>query len=426
VAARKKRKAHSRPTKLPTAKKHPCAQRRKKTANAREKAQLPATLAASPAFPWSVPYELLRALSDAALTEVMKHLIVAEAHLRSGDVSLVSINSEEKAADSGCDGWSPQTPNSKWLGDRETCWQFKAGKAGEPNRLKKEVAKPTPKATLAKGGRFVVVSSGSVGGNSGRLARLRVLLEQARKLRLPTDQIQVITSEALSNWLDEHPAIAGALRGLPPGYWTMSRWKQDIRHAGEWFPSKSQKSSVSELQQALSNSGGIVHVHLRGRPGVGKTRLALEACVAASWANDVLYVPQPADADVGQLIDKVAQSRANLVLVVDEAPPDRLSTWGAATHLANGRIRLLTIGHTGSPDTHLTELELEPLEREAMLAAIRAWHPEMPIEQHEFISDFSPGVSVVVASAERPSSSPSGVRMQVESCRTRFASRKRC
>lgn len=351
------------------------------------------TLAESPAFPWSVPYEAIRALSDTALTAVMKELIVAEAHLRSSDISSVSINSEEKAADSGCDGWSPQTSTvSPWLGSRETCWQFKAGKAGEPNRLKREVAKPTPRATLEKGGRFIVVTSAAVSGEPGRRARLKVLVAEAKKLRLPTAQIEVMTSETLWNWLNEHPAIAGALLGLPAGYWTMSRWKQDIRHTGGWFPSKSQKDSVSQLQQALSISGGTVHVHIHGRPGVGKTRLALEACATAPWANTVLYVPQPAEADVLQLIERVAQSRANLVLVVDEALPDRLSTWGAAAHLANGRIRLLTIGHSRSQDSiHLTELEIEPLDREPMLSAIRAWHPNMPAEQHEFILDFSDG-----------------------------------
>jgi hypothetical protein len=92
------------------------------------------------------------------------------------------------------------------------------------------------------------------------------------------------------------------------------------------------------------------------------------------------------------LIERVADSRASLILVVDEAPPSQLSTWGAAAHRANGRIRLLTVGHTRSLDaTHLTEVELKPLERDAMLEALRTWHPDMPAEQRDFIADFSDG-----------------------------------
>jgi hypothetical protein len=105
-------------------------------------------LASSPRHPWSVPYEIIKNFSDARLTEVMSQLLVAEAVLRSADLSQVSVNSEEKAPDAGCDGWTPQPQvPSTWLGTRETCWQFKAGKAGEPSRLTGEIGKPKPKRT---------------------------------------------------------------------------------------------------------------------------------------------------------------------------------------------------------------------------------------------------------------------------------------
>ncbi|WP_123784098.1 hypothetical protein [Corallococcus macrosporus] len=390
MATKKKGGRSPRTSAKTKAKKRPVA--RKKVQPVRATSDIASVATESPSYPWSVPYEALKALNDTGLTAVMKELITAEAVLRSADISQISINSEEKAADAGCDAWSPQVPiASAWLGSRETCWQFKAGKSGEPSRLRGEVAKPVPSSTLANGGRFVLVASGSVNGVAGRRARLLVLEREAKRLRLPTDHIHVLTSESLSNWLDQHPAIAGTLLGLK-GFWTLPNWKVDIRHPAGWFPSESQQAAVAQLQEALGSSSETVHIHIYGRPGVGKTRLALEACSSASWSNKVLYVPEPSQAHVLELIERVAASHAYLTLVVDEAPPNHLSTWGAAAHRANGRIRLLTIGHTRSLDaTHLTEIELKPLDRDAMLKAVREWHPEMPYEQHDFIAAFSDG-----------------------------------
>ncbi|WP_141594028.1 hypothetical protein [Myxococcus sp. AB056] len=372
------------------AKKRPAGQ--KKVQQIRATSEITSVATESPSYPWSVPYEALRALNDKDLTAVMKELITAEAVLRSADISLININSEEKAADAGCDGWSPQVPiASAWLGSRETCWQFKAGKSGEPSRLRGEVAKPVPSSTLANGGRFVLVASGSVNGVAGQRARLLVLQSEAKRLRLPTDHIHVLTSESLSNWLDQHPAIAGTFLGLK-GFWTLSNWKADIRHPAGWSPSESQQAAVAQLHDALGSSSETVHIHIYGRPGVGKTRLALEACSSASWSNNVLYVPDPSQAHVLELIERVAANHAYLTLVVDEAPPNHLDTWGAAAHRSNGRIRLLTIGHARPPvTTHITEIELKPLDRDAMLKAVREWHPEMPYEQHDFIAAFSDG-----------------------------------
>jgi len=112
--------------------------------------------------------ERIAAMSDEDLKVLMGQLLRAQAYKCGSPLNEIRVNTEGKAKDDGSDGWSakPATPDD-WLGSTDTCWQFKAGSAGEPARLAGEVTKRIPKETLTSGGRFVVVASGSRKGKKG-------------------------------------------------------------------------------------------------------------------------------------------------------------------------------------------------------------------------------------------------------------------
>src|SRR6185295_16136565 len=95
--------------------------------------------------------ERIAALSDVHLTRLMGELLSAQAYRCGSPVREIRVNTEEKAKDDGCDGWSaaPGNPDD-WLGSTDTCWQFKSGTAGQPARLRGEVTKPIPSDTLRK------------------------------------------------------------------------------------------------------------------------------------------------------------------------------------------------------------------------------------------------------------------------------------
>ena len=194
MASKKKRKV-ARPKKRGASK--PASRRgvRKATATRARPASpgLKSTvMPSSPRHPWSVDYEIIRNLTETRLVEVVRGLIIAEATAVGLDISKVVVNSEPKGADGGCDAWSPKpTTASPWLGDSETCWQLKAGTAGDPSRLKGEVTKPEPRKTLTAGGRFVVVTSSAVTGEPGKQARLKILRAEAKRKKLPDDRIEV-------------------------------------------------------------------------------------------------------------------------------------------------------------------------------------------------------------------------------------------
>jgi hypothetical protein len=336
--------------------------------------------------------EKIAIIDDVALNDLMRDLLRAQGYLV-GATS--SVNTEIKAADDGCDGWSSKpTRSDKWLGETDTCWQFKAGAAGEPAKLENEVLKPIPSKTLRDGGRFVVVCSGSTAGPKGVQARLTVLRDAATAAALPTERIEVYGSELLTDWCNEHPAVASSQAGRPDALCRLSEWEKSDEHEAPWNATQQQRDAITNLARDLDfATGPLVHLHVTGHPGVGKTRFALELCRAAVWAPFVIYVRQAADVRLAELVASCARDKGvRVVVVADEVQLEQLLPLRESIAQAEGRIRLITIGTSTSPDPQRIQLyEALPLEVHEVTKVVKSWFPSMPVERAEFVSRFSAG-----------------------------------
>lgn len=324
-------------------------------------------------------------LEDAELGKLMGQLLRAQSHRCGGPVSELLTNTEEKAADDGADAWSgkPETPD-EWLGDAETCWQLKAGDAGEPAKVKKEIGKRLPKLTLTKGGRFVLVASGSTSGKKGETDRLKTLTMEAKAAGLPTDRIVVIGSERLAEWVNQHPAIAARWANRPEGLWSLQDWPAQ-EHQASWQASDPLASAVATYRQALDPTTvrpdePFLHLHLHGPPGAGKTRLALELCRQAPWADFVVYVQQARDSNVlSLLVQASSEEGVRFVVVADDTPAELLKPLRDALEPSEGRIRLITLGTSHSPDPRrIQEEQLPPLSADSLRELLGCWYPAMP------------------------------------------------
>ena len=342
-------------------------------------------------------------LNDADLNELMRHLLRAQAY-RCGCPD-ATVNAEVDAGDSGCDGWSaPPAKADKWLGSTATCWQFKAGRAGEPARLVArngkpgEMEKPVPRRTLEQGGRFVLVASRSKSGVPGEQRRLAKLVEDARRAGLPTDKIEVYGSEKLAEWCNAYPAIAARWSGFPEGLWTLDDWARSEEHQGAYQATRKIASDLSTTRSRLDfntehPAESTLHLHVRGLPGVGKSRFALELCRAAPWRDMVVYVRQADDIRLPELIDTAAATPdIRLVVVADEVQPERLEPLRDSVGRAEGRVRLISIGGSATPEPgRIPETVIEPLDYAGMRVVVSGRYPSMPPEHVNFVTDFADG-----------------------------------
>ena len=336
-------------------------------------------------------------LDDADLNDLMRELLSAQAS-RCGCVD-ASVNTDPNASDAGCDGWSARpATEDRWLGNTHTCWQFKTGKAGEPAKLSDEVKNPMPKQTLREGGRFVVVASGSTYGEAGVRRRKAKLVGAADEAGIPSRNIEVYGSEKLAEWCNQHPAVAARWAGLPEGLHRFDVWAGSEVHR---TPYKETAQITSELSATLTRFGfdtpreedRIHHLHIRGQPGVGKTRFALELCRRSPWRDTVIYVRQAGDISLSPIIARAMEApEALLTVVADEVQIEHLESLRDTLEPTDGRAQAITIGGCRSPDTQrIPEVRIDPLDAAAVRDLVTGWYSEMPSEQVDFVTGFADG-----------------------------------
>ena len=136
------------------------------------------------------------------------------------------------------------------------------------------------------------------------------------------------------------------------------------------------------------------HIHIYGRPGVGKTRFALEVCKAAQWKDYVLYLQQENETRFHDLVASVIREpQSRVILVVDEVSKDKIKPLNELIYMAAGRVRLITIGHLAPPfeSEKIAPIDVEALDDATAGALIKVLHPGMPLEHVDFVVRFSSG-----------------------------------
>ncbi|MHB1090742.1 MAG: hypothetical protein ACYC0U_06750 [Ilumatobacteraceae bacterium] len=115
--------------------------------------------------------------------------------------------------------------------------------------------------------------------------------------------------------------------------------------SNEFILSEDRKVLIELIQERLS--GGVKHLRILGEPGIGKTRLVLEAVRAQGIAPNVLYVEHGERFSRTQLFRELLRADAKypLILVLDELSEHEMSDIWGHLKLRSGALTLISIDH---------------------------------------------------------------------------------
>lgn len=331
-------------------------------------------------------------LDTIAGTELIRDLLLCEAFasgLRRQDV-VVSLNVNAK--DGGIDAKVDREPsNVSFLSKGGTHLQIKTGtdfKPWQESSLKKELF-GTPRGIpskdnlgeavrncLEQGSTYFLLSLGHdlLPNDHTRAVQTLEGLFQACGFEKPS--IKVLGQGQIASELGRFPSLCIAFNGYSDDrLFTVESWKQIAYMQTALQLGDVQKEFVSEVRSALQGDE-IQHIRVIGEPGIGKTRLVLEAVSAAELAPSVVYFQNSEDIQRSRLFNELLKPDANYaaVIIVDDCDDrDRPSIWAALKGRPN--IKLITIDHgiVDSADSSMRTIECPLLPKEQIGAILESY-----------------------------------------------------
>ena len=227
---------------------------------------------------------------------------------------------------------------------------------------------------LEKRGRYVLVCFGCDPTSIQRRKAIQSIQHVFKSCGFPNARVDVWGQSTLVGLLQVFPSLMLRLSNrdnLP--FLTHTEWQLDATMSVPLHTGKAQQKLIEDIRTCLRGNDAR-HVRVIGEPGLGKTRMVLEATSTPDLASTVVYVRNPEDFERSPLFNTVVRSddHSCVTLVIDDCPEkNRASIWNVLRQRSD-RIRLVTLDHgpESSQDHWMRILkcpELEPDQIKAIL-----------------------------------------------------------
>ena len=357
-------------------------------------------------------------LNERKAVEFFQQLLWAEARRICIGLSQINVSSRINAPDGGVDATVDAdlpAAGSDIIKPGRTCYQIKSGKAFKPwqkSVIRKELfGSGTParqtlgegiRACLDAGGTYVLVCTGIDLVDSEHRDALNHLNEYLKGCGYQSPRVEVWSQNHLISFLQRFPSLSLQvnLRGLL-NFQTHGSWAQDASMHLPFVSGQVQEAAIAKIQSELRHAEDTVHVRVWGEPGIGKTRLVLEATRADDLAPLVVYctAAQFRDSELMREI-LIEGSHFSVIVVIDECDPDgRSYIWDKLKH-RGPRLKVVTIYNDHEEEASgITYAYTEPLDEEQIRDIIQQSAPISNVEADRWVElcSGSPRVAHVIA-----------------------------
>ena len=304
--------------------------------------------------PFSVTNDDLNRLDPEDAVSLIRDMIHLEASGSGIKVSSTDVSADIYAKDGGIDGVVKNAPNDGIHGiikNGTTMYQIKSGKFSPTEHEIRKILFNGSKLQAGiqdcfeTGGTLVVAFTG---WDAPTVAPKRVeedFRAQAEKEGYPNARIEVWRQNQIIGFLKNFPSLQLSVKGLSGSPLRIhEKWCGMADMMTPVYLGEKQHRFIDSVRASLRGPDRAP-IRVSGEPGIGKTRLVLEATKADDLRPAVVYFEKPSDLEEQGFMSYVcgADQPIEAILVVDECEfSDHASIWNRLKHNAPG-IRLVTI-----------------------------------------------------------------------------------
>ena len=318
-----------------------------------------------------VPNEKLAKMSKekaVALVEELVHIDAVESGI---PLDILSFSSETDTPDGGIDGMvngSDRKSKTGTIKEGITCYQIKSGgQRPVPSTVRKILRtndgklRPGIKSCFDRGGTLVMVFTGV----DTPVQKINKICDQTEKYipEYKSPRLEIWVQSNLRQFLKPHPRLYLKILGIDDDmFCPYQEWADREYMRNRIFLGPAQREFMRVLEQGLPRTSAR-HIRITGEPGIGKTRLVLEA-LRAKFSGSCLYTDNPVKFAASDLFRYVRtkDDKSSTVLVVDDCNESEMVTiWNMVKHTP--QISLITIyNESGTRMRDMTIHEVPPLE----------------------------------------------------------------
>lgn len=297
--------------------------------------------------------------AEAAITR-FRELLQCEAKYAGLRPDAITISANINVSDGGIDAQVESThslPQDTIFRVGRNGFQLKTGtsfKPWQPSSLKKELLSKSEqlvsevRRTLELNGHYLLVCFGldltpqQRNDSQSLIAKLFANAGFSDK----SAQIEVLGQSQIASYFERYPSLRLSLMGgSDDDFLSVSEWSQHAHMSNQIAFSEDQSQLINTLQERLQ--GETKHIRILGEPGIGKTRLVLEAVRSEEIAPGVVYVQHGSKFSQTKLFRELLREipKYPLILILDELSEREMSEiWG---HLKNrcGSLKLISLDH---------------------------------------------------------------------------------
>jgi hypothetical protein len=282
--------------------------------------------------------------------------------------AVVTISNRLTVADGGIDAEVDVAPDALiptdcFFAPGLTGFQLKSGTSFKPwteSSIRGELINSTGKlfpevARLTqRRGRYVVVCTGHDLTPQQRNDACERVVSVLTSAGVPdySSLVDVQGASQLSMFAERYPGIAALLTfEAIHEAWVLEEWDRDAHMANSFRPSSEQADLISQIQAGIE--GEAKHIRVLGEPGLGKTRMVLEALRVPHIAPSVLYLCHGSKFGQTALFRQLLRTgwTKPLVLVLDDLSESEMSDIWRHLKMRCGAMKLVTLDH-GHDESH--------------------------------------------------------------------------